>query len=329
MLPRQAGQVAVGRGGGDHGDQGAAADQAVVEFDGGRRLRRQRRPARSSPGRSRRSSGEGSSRESGSAAETSAGDSAAAQYRAAASRASALAAALAQLDDPLVLLRQNGILPGPPAFPAATAAWYSPITAAWAASACSSRRAQVGLRGLPRAGDLCLRAARRCRPARPACPAPRARPATRRPSRPAAAAARRPPRRPSSSSSSSSSSYRSGCWPAPSACSRGPATPPPPPRSRPPARRSSQPAARRPGRRTGTRSRTPGNRRPPRRLPFRARGGQQPQHLHEQPPDLAAVPAQELGDRLVAGHRPAEITRQPRSSTHACLIFREDRIPLK
>jgi len=34
-------------------------------------------------------------------------------------------------------------------------------------------------------------------------------------------------------------------------------------------------------------------------------GGQQRQHLHEQPPDLGAVPPDELPDRLVTGRRPA------------------------
>jgi hypothetical protein len=41
-------------------------------------------------------------------------------------------------------------------------------------------------------------------------------------------------------------------------------------------------------------------------VPFhRARGGQQPQHLHEQPPDLGPVPPQELRHRPVAGPGPA------------------------
>ena len=151
-----------------------------------RTCRRRRRSAGSSPGVAAAVLGR-TSRESGSVAETLAGDSAAARSRAAASRASALRP-LAQAVIRMFCGGRDRVLPAQ-GFPAATAAWYFSITAAWAASAWASR--------LP-AASAASRAGRSARPgcaampapARRACPAPRAAGPAGRPSRPAAGAPR-------------------------------------------------------------------------------------------------------------------------------------------
>ena len=212
----------------------------------------------------------------------------------------------ADLGDPLFRCAGTGLLAGPQRFPAATAAWYFSITAAWAASAWASRRAAASAACRAR-GDPGVRAARRGGlPARPACPAPRAAGPAWRPARPAAAAARRPPRQaaviiiiivivvPQRLLARAVRLLRAG-QPRPGLrLDRG--------LQRGDLRRQL------PGVQVREPGRVPGHRGPVdrRAVPFdRARGGQQPQHLHEQPLHLGPVPAQELRDRPVAGHRPA------------------------
>ena len=250
--PGQAGQVAVGGGGGDHRGQGAGVGGVVVQLDGqqdlppgGGQLQVPALQVQPPPFLA------GSSRESGSVAETFTGDAAAAA-RAAASRACAVARFLRTARHPRGLLR-----PGPASCRTARPSPRPPrpgtwsILAAWAASASASRR---GHAGPPRPGRRRSgRPARRARPAaRRACPArPAAGPASR-PARPAAAAPRRRatagrrilvivavvvPQRLLRASRR-----------------RRPATPRPRPRSPPPPRRSARPAARRSRSRTGTRS---------------------------------------------------------------------------
>ena len=245
----------------------------------------------------------GSSRESGSVAETLAGDSAAARSRAAASRASALAARSRRPMIRLFCCAGTGILPYRQHFPAATAAWYFSITAAWAASACSSRRAAASAACRARAICACgLRADASARPASLSCAA------RSRPSRAAIAASRRgspPPGRPSRHHhhhlvvrqrllARAVRLLRAGQPRLRLRLDRG--------LQRGDPRRQLLPVqVREPGR-------VPGHRGPVHRhaVPFdRARGGQQPQHLHEQPLHLGPVPPDELRDRPVAGPDPA------------------------